>query len=134
VTRERVTYDRTAKAVTDRSDKSECLTAGPETADPLAFLARGLVHIPDKGHVTTRSYGWYANRPRGMRGTADPVAAGAPPMLVTHWRTSDQKLRWCASALWATERQFRRVKNHRYLRLLMQALQGNVSQTTSAAA
>ena len=53
---------------------------------------------------------------------------------VTHWRTSDQKLRWCASALWATERQFRRVKNHRYLRLLMQALQGNVSQTTSAAA
>jgi putative transposase len=53
---------------------------------------------------------------------------------VTHWRTSDQKLRWCASALWATERQFRRVKNHRYLRLLKQALQGNVAQTTSAAA
>ena len=31
------------------------------------FLARVLVHIPDKGHVTTRYYGWYANRPRGMR-------------------------------------------------------------------
>ena len=53
---------------------------------------------------------------------------------VTHWRTSDQKLRWCVSALWATERQFRRVKNHRYVRLLKQALQGNVAQTTSAAA
>jgi len=30
------------------------LTAGAETADPLAFLARALVHIRDKGHVTTR--------------------------------------------------------------------------------
>ena len=29
---------------------------------------------------------------------------------ITRWRTSDQKLRWCASALWAMERQFRRVK------------------------
>jgi transposase-like protein len=53
---------------------------------------------------------------------------------VTRWRTSDQKLRWCASALWATERQFRRVKNHRHLRLLTQALQGNVGRTNFAAA
>ena len=37
---------------------------------------------------------------------------------VTCWRTSDQKLRWCVSAMWATERQFRRVKNYRHLRLL----------------
>ena len=29
---------------------------------------RVLVHIPDKGHVTTRYYDWYANRPRGMGG------------------------------------------------------------------
>ena len=28
--------------------------AGTETVDPLEFLARVLVHIPDKGHVTTR--------------------------------------------------------------------------------
>jgi len=34
--------------------------------DPLEFLARVVVHIPDKGHVTTRYYGWYANRPRGI--------------------------------------------------------------------
>jgi len=53
---------------------------------------------------------------------------------VTRWRTSDQKLQWCASALWATERQFRRVKNHRHLRLLKQALQGNVARAKSAAA
>jgi hypothetical protein len=46
---ERLTYDRAAKAVTYRSDKSEGPTAGTETADPLEFLARVLVHIPDKG-------------------------------------------------------------------------------------
>ena len=60
---ERLTYDRTAKAVTYRSDKSDGPTAGPETVDPLEFLARVLVHIPDKGHVTTRYYGWYATSP-----------------------------------------------------------------------
>jgi len=63
---ERLTYDRAAKIVTDRSDTSDGPTAGTETADPLEFLARVLVHIPDKGHVTARYYGWYANRPRGI--------------------------------------------------------------------
>ena len=53
---------------------------------------------------------------------------------VTRWRTSDQKLRWCASALWAAERQFRRVKGHRHLPLLQQALQATLSVTHSAAA
>ena len=37
---ERLTYDRAATTVTDRSDKSEGPTAGTETADPLALLAR----------------------------------------------------------------------------------------------
>jgi hypothetical protein len=63
---ERLTYDRAAKAVTYRSDKSEGPTVGTETVDPLEFLARVLVHIPDTGHVTTRYDGWYTNRPRGM--------------------------------------------------------------------
>lgn len=53
---------------------------------------------------------------------------------VTRWRTSDQKLRWCASALWAMERQFRRVKHHRHLPLLKQALQNKLSLIKSAAA
>lgn len=78
---ERLTYDRAARAVTYRSDKSEGPTAGTETADPLEFLARVLVHIPDKGHVTTRYYGWYANRPRGMRRQAEPAPAEAPPAI-----------------------------------------------------
>ena len=68
----RGTYERAIKAVTYRSDRSEGPTAGTATAGtatvaPLEFLARVLVHIPEKGHVTTRYHGWDANRPRGMR-------------------------------------------------------------------
>ena len=53
---------------------------------------------------------------------------------VTRWRTSDQKLRWCASALRAAERRFRRIKNYRHLPLLKQALQRTLTTSTSAAA
>jgi hypothetical protein len=95
---ERLTYDRAAKAVTYRSDKSEGPTAGTETADPMEFLARVLVHIPDKGHVTTRYYGWYANRPRGMRRQAKPAVADAPVPIVTAPRLAptDASRRWAA--------------------------------------
>ena len=75
---ERLTYDRAAKAVTYRSDKADGPTAGTEAVDPLEFLARALVHIPDKGQVTTQYYGWYANR-RGMRGKAARAAVAGPP-------------------------------------------------------
>jgi len=54
----RLTYDRTTKAVTYRSDTSDGPTAGPETVDPLECLGRVLVHSPDKGQVTTRYDGW----------------------------------------------------------------------------
>ena len=87
---ERLTYDRTAKALTYRSDKSEGSTAGTETADPLAFLVRVLVHIPDKGHVTTPYAGWYANRKptaHGIRCRRSPTSArGGPVELVWHRR------------------------------------------------
>lgn len=53
---------------------------------------------------------------------------------VTRWRTSDQKLRWCAAALFATEGQFRRVKHHRHLPLLQRALHDRLVTTQSAAA
>jgi putative transposase len=53
---------------------------------------------------------------------------------VTRWRTSDQKLRWVASALWAMERQFRRMKQYRYLPLLTKALHHTLARTNSAAA
>jgi len=95
---ERLSYDRAAKAVTYRSDKSEGPTAGTETIDPLEFLARVLVHIPDKGHVTTRYYGWYANRPRGRRGKAAPAAADGPPAMVAAPRLAPTEAarRWAA--------------------------------------
>jgi Putative transposase len=95
---ERLTYDRAAKAVTYRSDKSEGPTAGTETADPLEFLARVLTHIPDKGQVTTRYYGWFANRPRGMRRRAEPAAADAPVPIVTAPRLAPTEAtrRWAA--------------------------------------
>ena len=84
--------------MTYRSDKSDGPTAGTETADPLEFLAPVLVHIPDKGHVTTRYYGWYANRPRGMRGTAEPTAAAVPPAIVPAPRLAptEASRRWAA--------------------------------------
>jgi len=66
--------------------------------DPLECLARALVHIPDKGHVTTRYYGWYANRPRGMRGTAATAAAAVPPAIVPAPRLAptEASRRWAA--------------------------------------
>ena len=51
---ERLPYHRAAKPVTYRSDKVHGPTAGTEPVDPLELLVRVLVHIPDKGHVTTR--------------------------------------------------------------------------------
>lgn len=53
---------------------------------------------------------------------------------VDHWRTSDQKLRWCAAALWAVEAQFRRVKGYDQLPLLVQALGAKITKTTRQAA
>jgi hypothetical protein len=76
---ERLTYDRSAKAVTYRSAKSEGPTAGTETVDPLEFLARVLVYLPARGHVTTRYNGWYAIRPRGMRDKAARGPRGQRP-------------------------------------------------------
>ncbi len=95
---ERLTYDRAAKAVTYRSDKADGPTAGTETADPLEFLARVLVYIPDKGHVTTRNCGWYANRPRGMRDKAAPAVADWPPAIVPAPRLAPTEAtrRWAA--------------------------------------
>ena len=95
---ERLTYDRTTKAVTYRSDTSDGPTAGTETVDPLEFLARVLVHTPDKGHVTTRYDGWSANRPRGMRCTAEPSAAAVPPAIVPAPRLAPSE----ATRRWAT--------------------------------
>jgi hypothetical protein len=80
---ERLDY-RSGGAVTYQSDKATGPTAGTETVDALDFLARVVSHIPDKGQVLQRYYGWYANRTRGIRrrtgGGADPVVVVAAPV------------------------------------------------------
>ena len=53
---------------------------------------------------------------------------------VDRWRTSDQKLRWCAAALLAVEKQFRRVKGWAHLPLLERALTTKLTPSTIAAA
>lgn len=53
---------------------------------------------------------------------------------VDHWKTSDQKLRWCGAALLAVEQTFRRVKGHQQLHLLVKALGATMKTTTEAAA
>lgn len=53
---------------------------------------------------------------------------------VTHWRTSDQKQRWCAAALLALEAQFRRIKGFRHLPLLVRALRANMKSMLKDAA
>ena len=53
---------------------------------------------------------------------------------VDRWRTSDQKLRWCAAALGVMERQFRRVKGYTQLPLLQRALAAKISTPRDAAA
>lgn len=53
---------------------------------------------------------------------------------VDHWRTSDQKLRWCAAALLAVEAQFRRVKGYTNLPLLAKALEAKITPSIRDAA
>ena len=58
----------------------------------------------------------------------------AKTLRVDRWRTSDQKLRWCAAALLAVEQQFRRVKGCAHLPLLERALTAKITPSTEAAA
>lgn len=53
---------------------------------------------------------------------------------VDRWRTSDQKLRWCAAALMTVEKQFRRVRGYEYLPLLEKALATKISLSRQHAA
>ncbi len=46
---------------------------------------------------------------------------------VDRWKTSDQKLRWCAATLLAVEKQFRRVRGCEKLHLLQQALSTKIN-------
>jgi len=96
----RLTYPAEGGRVTYHSDKSSGPTAGAETLEALEFLARVVSHIPNKGQVLQRYYGWYANRTRGRRRQAGGdlqraviVADGVPPALVAVRRRWAELLR-----------------------------------------
>ena len=57
----------------------------------------------------------------------------ATTLRVDRWRTSDQKLRWCAAALLAVEPRLRRVKNYEELPLLEKALASKLTIATHVA-
>jgi transposase-like protein len=52
---------------------------------------------------------------------------------VDHWRTSDQKQRWCAATLLHIEKNSRRIRGMAHLPLLQAALTQHPSQTIAAA-
>jgi putative transposase len=58
----------------------------------------------------------------------------ATTLRVDRWRTSDQKLRWCAAALLAIEPRLRRVKNYQHLPLLEHALASTITPASPVAA
>jgi hypothetical protein len=78
----RMVYDEEERAVTYHSDKSTGPTAGRETTDALEFLARVTSHIPNKGQVLQRYYGWYSSRQRGSRRQATGDGGEGPLALV----------------------------------------------------
>ena len=50
---------------------------------------------------------------------------------VDHWRTSDQKQRWCAATLLQIEQNFRRIRGLKHLPLLQTALKDNLHRTAA---
>ncbi|MBK7780759.1 MAG: transposase [Ardenticatenia bacterium] len=96
---ERLEYDADAGTVTYTSDKADGPTAGRHTFEVTDFIARMVAHIPDKGQVLQRTYGYYPNR--RSRPPLDRPAA-----LVLAWwarrRRSARRRRlteapWCGS-------------------------------------
>ncbi|MGB2765188.1 MAG: transposase [Candidatus Aminicenantaceae bacterium] len=63
----------------DEREGKVCYQYGKEAAeaermDYLEFVARVTSHIPDKGQVTVRYFGLYANAHRGKQGTAEQAS------------------------------------------------------------
>ena len=83
----RLEYQSDNATATYHSDKPTGPTAGSETLDILEFLAHVASHIPNKGQVLQRYYGWYASRTRSIRRRAgtegqQTVYAALPPARI----------------------------------------------------
>ncbi len=94
VSLERLEYDRESGTVSYTSDKREGPTAGRHTFEAVEFIARLVAHIPDKGQVMQRYYGYYANRTRGERRKAEQAVAEpvAEPSVDAGLPSSDPEL------------------------------------------
>ena len=95
----RLAYRADSGTVTYQSDTASGPTAGAETVDALEFLARVVSHIPNKGQVLQRYYGWYANRTRGIRRRAGvpepaPAVAAAVAEDAVPLALQDARRRW----------------------------------------
>lgn len=109
VSLDRLEYDPEAGedgGVTYTSDKARGPTAGHHTFEPLELVARLVNHIPDKGQVLQRYYGYYASRTRYQRRMATQAggtngSGGALDDDVTVAEAKDDsrrqmRLRWAA--------------------------------------
>ena len=78
VSLERLEYDAETGTVSYTSAKADGPTAGRHTFEATDFIARLVAHIPDKGQVLQRTYGYYANRARGERRKAARAPEAEP--------------------------------------------------------
>ncbi len=65
-----------------KSTKVKALVLAQADEIALFYLPPHAPELNTRGHVTTRYYGWYANRPHGIRRKAEPGVADAPPAIV----------------------------------------------------
>ena len=101
-------------------------------ASAAASLAEGLEET-----LTLHRLGLFAELGRSFKTTnlLESIMAQVEQRTakVDHWRTSDQKQRWCAAALLAIEPRLRKVKGYRHLPRLVEALRAAGSKQRDAA-
>ena len=78
--------------MTYTSDKADGPTAGRHTFEATAFIARLVAHVPDKGQLLQRYYGYYANRTRGKRRKASEAPGGSTDTEPDAAATADPEL------------------------------------------
>jgi putative transposase len=125
---EHPTYDAASRALKQVRQELRLLNASA-----LASLEEGLEET-----LTLHRLGVFAELGISLKTTnlleSIHARVEARVQKVDHWRNSDQKQRWLATALLDLEPQLRRVKNYQALPLLQRALQQHVEKGKKSAA
>jgi transposase-like protein len=125
---EQPTYEAAAKALKQVRQELRLLNASA-----LASLEEGLAET-----LTLHRLGVFRELGISLKTTnlleSIHAKVEARVQRVDHWRNSDQKQRWLATALLDLEPQLRRIKNYQALPLLRQALQQHVTKEKKSAA